>query len=269
MIIFDSTEPSLSKPPTGTHCHETNLTREEMNQRIGKKRYNMQTANMVKFPQLNCLDDLAAWIARVEEDLMDVIPRSQWADATILYLASYEPLNMLMKQKRARRMEAGGSDIWIWEDFQKSLSQELEKRDSRTGIQSFHEDHPIAANVATAGLVTAGSLILAPAIVVLGLNAVGFTASGVAGGSVAAGLQSAAYGGMTTGLFSACQSIGATWVVGSGSIISGIGSLAAGASILGSSSRKNKTSDDSDSESDSEESDLAEGSRSISPPPYS
>jgi hypothetical protein len=86
-------------------------------------------------------------------------------------------------------------------------------------------------------------------------------------GSVAAGLQSSIYGGLTTGLFSTCQSIGATWVVGSGSIISGIGSLAAGASILGSSSGKTKTEDDSDSES--EASDLAGSNRSISPPPYS
>ena len=52
----------------------------------------------------------------------------------------------------------------------------------RNRIQSFREDHPIAATVATAGLVTAGSLFLAPAIIVGGLNAVGFTASGIAGG---------------------------------------------------------------------------------------
>lgn len=87
-------------------------------------------------------------------------------------------------------------------------------------------------------------------------------------GSIAAGLQSTVYGGATMGLFSACQSIGATWVVGSGSIISGFGSLAAGAALLGSSpSRKTETDDDSDSES--EASDLAGSNRSISPPPYS
>jgi hypothetical protein len=84
-------------------------------------------------------------------------------------------------------------------------------------------------------------------------------------GSIAAGLQSTFYGGMTTGLFSACQSIGATWVIGSGSVISGIGSLAAGATILGSSSRKIESGDDSDS---SEASDLEGGNRT-SPPPYS
>ena len=88
------------------------------------------------FPPLNCRDDLEAWIARVEEDLTtgDTIPRSQWADAAILYLASYDALNMSMRQQRTRRMEAGGSDIWIWEDFQESLSQVLGK----FPIQTIH-----------------------------------------------------------------------------------------------------------------------------------
>lgn len=82
-------------------------------------------------------------------------------------------------------------------------------------------------------------------------------------GSIAAGLQSSIYGGLTTGLFSTCQSIGATWVVGSGSIISGIGSLAAGATILGSPSRKTKTGN-SNSESDASDAG-GNSSRSASP----
>ena len=112
-----------SKPPT------VKLNGEEILQRIKKKRWNNITGDMVEFPPLNCRDDLKAWIARVEEDLMtgDPIPRSQWADAAIMYLASYKPLNMLMRQQRARMMEAGGSDIWIWEDFLVYLSQVLGK----------------------------------------------------------------------------------------------------------------------------------------------
>ena len=100
------------------------LSREEILQRISNKR-----RNMVDFPPLNCRNDLEAWIARVEEDMMtgDTIPRSQWSDAAMLYLAGYKALDMLMRQQRARRMEAGGSDIWIWEDFQESLSQVLSK----------------------------------------------------------------------------------------------------------------------------------------------
>ena len=85
-------------------------------------------------------------------------------------------------------------------------------------------------------------------------------------GSIAAGLQSSVYGGLTAGVFSACQSIGATGVVGSG--VCGIGSIAAGATILRSPSRKTKTGGDSDSES--EASDLAGpgGNKRKSRPPY-
>ena len=83
-------------------------------------------------------------------------------------------------------------------------------------------------------------------------------------GSIAAGLQSSVYGGLTTGVFSACQSIGTTGVVSSG--VSGIGSIAAGATILRSPSRKTKAGGDSDSES--ETSDLAGGNRRKSRPPY-
>jgi hypothetical protein len=128
MIISDSTEPGLYKPSD----HETNLTREEILQRISKKRWNI-TGDMVEFPPLNCKDDLVAWIARVEEDVGDIIPRSQWADAAILYLAGYDPLNMSMRRRRACRVGAG-RDIWIWEDFKESLSQVLGK----VPIQTIH-----------------------------------------------------------------------------------------------------------------------------------
>ena len=127
-MTSDSGEPSPYKPYTHCDSHETKLTRKEILQRISKKRWNMLTGDMVEFPPLNCRDDLAAWIARVEEDLMTVvIPRSQWADAAILYLDGYEPLNKLMRQQRALRMEVCGLNIWTWEDFQESLSQVLGK----------------------------------------------------------------------------------------------------------------------------------------------
>lgn len=196
------------------------------------------------------------------EDVM--IPRHQWADAAILYLV--EPLNMLMRQQRARRMEVGEDEIWTWKDFHTSLYQVLEERDSSSGIQNFRKDYPLAATavtVAGVGLVTAGSMVLAPAILVGGLSAVGFTESGVAAGSIAAGIQSSVYGGLTTGLFSTCQSIGATWAVGSGSaIVSGIGSLVAGATVLSGVQKSPKTTDST--------SDCAGSTRSepISPPPY-
>jgi len=130
-MIFDSADSPFKSSTVKHHCdsHETKLSREDLLKRISKKRWNISTGDVVEFPPLNCRDDLAAWVARVEGDLMtgDVIPRSQWADAAILYLADHEPLNMLMRQQRARRMEAGGLDIWMWEDFQESLSQVLGK----------------------------------------------------------------------------------------------------------------------------------------------
>lgn len=42
----------------------------------------------------------------------------------------------------------------------------------------------------------------------LSAAAAGFTAGGVAAGSLAAGVQSTAYGGFTSGLFSILQSVG-------------------------------------------------------------
>ena len=128
MIILVSTEPNPSKPSTvkcGNDQTTTILTRAEILQRISKKRFSI-TGDMVEFPPLNSFVDLSPWIARVEESLRDVIPRSQWADAAILYLADYDALNKSMRQQRKRRIETG-RDIWIWEDFQESLFQVLSK----------------------------------------------------------------------------------------------------------------------------------------------
>ncbi|KAF8971188.1 hypothetical protein BDZ97DRAFT_1651552, partial [Flammula alnicola] len=111
------------------------------------------------------------------------------------------------------------------------------------------------------GLVVAGSTVLAPALFVGGLNAIGFTAGGVAGGSIAAGIHSAFYGGAATGLFSVCQSIGATSVAASGgSIMSALG-IAAGATIL------NSRKDGDDSNPRPPESLDGRASRTSSPPP--
>ena len=55
------------------------------------------------------------------------------------------------------------------------------------------------------GTVGAGVAVAAAPIA---LAAAGFTAGGVAAGSIAAAAQSAIYGGFTTGVFSALQSMG-------------------------------------------------------------
>ena len=80
-------------------------------------------------------------------------------------------------------------------------------------------DHPDAMTNPghTARQAVGGTLIGLGAIATIGALAVpvlGFGVAGVAAGSVAAGIQSAVYGGATTGLFSILQSAGATlaWV---------------------------------------------------------
>ncbi|KAJ7574942.1 hypothetical protein C8J56DRAFT_977868, partial [Mycena floridula] len=86
----------------------------------------------------------------------------------------------------------------------------------------------IAALIST-GMIVAGSAMLLPTLAILALNAVGFTPSGVVAGSLAAAIQSAFYGGATTGLFSILQSLGATAVIGSpvlpiiGGVLAGVG----------------------------------------------
>jgi len=71
-------------------------------------------------------------------------------------------------------------------------------------------------------------------------------------GSVAAGVQSVVYGGFTTGIFSVCQSIGATAVVstnllfgGGASVLAGTGMLATGYNAL---PKDEKSSSDSEQE---------------------
>ena len=59
------------------------------------------------------------------------------------------------------------------------------------------------------------------ALATTALPALGFTAIGVASGSVAAFIQSAFYGGATTGVFSALQSAGAAGLGFSGSLFAG------------------------------------------------
>merc|ERR1711953_1120444 len=55
----------------------------------------------------------------------------------------------------------------------------------------------------------ATAAVLAPVVI---LPVVGFTATGVGAGSLAAGTQSVVYGGLTTGIFSLCQSAGVVGV---------------------------------------------------------
>ncbi|KAK1235619.1 hypothetical protein PQX77_001151 [Marasmius sp. AFHP31] len=86
------------------------------------------------------------------------------------------------------------------------------------------------ARLTGGALIAGGSSILLPNAGVATLNAVGFTSSGVAAGSPAAAVQSAVWGGATGGLFSICQSIGATAVLASPvGMVFGTGAVVAGA----------------------------------------
>ncbi|KAL0063767.1 hypothetical protein AAF712_009324 [Marasmius tenuissimus] len=106
---------------------------------------------------------------------------------------------------------------------------------SQDPVQSESESesegrNKLIARLASGGLIAGGSSVLLPTAGIATLNAVGFTTSGVAAGSLAAGIQSAVYGGATGGLFSICQSIGATAVIASpAGIVLGAGAVAAGA----------------------------------------
>lgn len=123
---------------------------------------------------------------------------------------------------------------------------------------------------AGAGLVIAGGSVLGPALVVSGLNGVGFTPGGVAAASWATSIQSMAYGGATSGLFSVCQSIGATAVPASaGAVVSAFGSVAAGVGLIKKGNNTPKTQNDKeDTTSTSNPNTTGTDDPGSLPPPY-
>ena len=137
-MIIPPHKPSIARLSDSNSHDEEKLSRKDILRRISIKRWDLSTAHPKELPPLNCRNDLVAWVSRVEEDLMaaDVmIPRFQWADAAIFYLA--EPLNLMMRKQQARRIAAGGLDTWLWEDFQASLSQILGKRPIQKNSKSI------------------------------------------------------------------------------------------------------------------------------------
>ncbi|KAK7043978.1 hypothetical protein VNI00_008146 [Paramarasmius palmivorus] len=100
----------------------------------------------------------------------------------------------------------------------------------------------LLSTLAGGGLIAGGAIAVLPSAGIAALNAIGFTSSGVLAGSVAAGIQSMFYGGFTGGLFSVCQSIGATAVMASPAVIL----LGLGAAAVGAASLLSKDDDDDD-----------------------
>ncbi|KAL0573364.1 hypothetical protein V5O48_008583 [Marasmius crinis-equi] len=136
-----------------------------------------------------------------------------------------------------RQLVEEGEEL-SWEEFKESLidlaervhKPKSESEPSSSSQQTASRKNKLLARMAGGGLIAGGSSVLLPTAGIATLNAVGFTSSGVAAGSLAAGIQSLVYGGATTGLFSVCQSIGATAVLASPvGIVLATGAVAAGA----------------------------------------
>ncbi|KAJ3501931.1 hypothetical protein NLJ89_g9118 [Agrocybe chaxingu] len=265
-----TTNTSPSPPPL--------LSTQELHRRVTGICFDARTGEDIAYLQPT-LVDLPPWLFRVERDLKDAgIPQAQWSDAAILFLEG--EVNMAMRQRRQARRDLG-VEVWDWVGFCKALEEVLGDIGIRAvslaekykylllsaGRPSFlrqlREDHPTATKVVGIGLVAAGGVALAPVVVVGGLNALGFTAAGVASGSIAAGLQSVFYGGATTGLFSLCQSIGATAAAPTlASAVSAAGTVVAGATILGSDSKGDEAEDGSEGDASNQP------TTSDTPPPY-
>ncbi|PPQ99350.1 hypothetical protein CVT26_014013 [Gymnopilus dilepis] len=210
------------------------LSQEELRRRVSHVRYDLKTGETLVFPPLTTLEDILAWANRVEECMTEAeIPEEQWSEAALLFIQD-SSVSIEMRRGKQRHLD-DGFDVWSWKEFLEVLSELL---DSRGMLQKLREDHPTAVKVAGAGLVIAGGTVLGPAMVVGGLNSVGFTSTGVATvyyaiGSLATTVQSMFYGGATSGLFSICQSIGATAVSASaGTVISAVGSVVAGVGLI-------------------------------------
>ncbi|KAK7043972.1 hypothetical protein VNI00_008140 [Paramarasmius palmivorus] len=138
------------------------------------------------------------------------IRRDQYVNVAILFLRGIYQRFILANHQHASLQ---------WEDFRKLM---------------LIDPTEILTKLAGTGLLAGGALAIIPSVGIAVLNAIGFTSSGVAAGSAAAAIQSAVYGGATGGLFSVCQSIGATAVVappvaiglGIGAVVAGVGCFA-------------------------------------------
>jgi hypothetical protein len=85
-------------------------------------------------------------------------------------------------------------------------------------ISELYVQHP---KLVTAAVVCTAA-VAAPAIVTGAIHVAGFGVAGVVKGSLAASVQSAVYGGATTGAFSALQSAGAVGLSSSASMLTSL-----------------------------------------------
>uniref|UniRef100_A0A0K2VBR2 Uncharacterized protein n=1 Tax=Lepeophtheirus salmonis TaxID=72036 RepID=A0A0K2VBR2_LEPSM len=97
------------------------------------------------------------------------------------------------------------------EDGTKTKQEGKKKKNKKK--KDYFQRSPFLVGLAVGGT----SIIAAPFI----LTAAGFGAAGVASGSIAAGVQSAVYGGATSGIFSILQSAGAVGISAASTAIIG------------------------------------------------
>lgn len=190
---------------------------------------------------------LEAWFSGIEAfgAACNISP-VQWADVAIFFLApegeDWE-LKAVMSERKTRYLEETKRSFWDWDDFKEDfrlvnrqateISKAAKGKENKDQLSEFYKNHPFIAASASAGLIIGGSVVLLPALGVMALNAIGFTAGGVLAGSLAATIQSILYGGLTGGLFSIFQSIGATAVLPGVTAVAGASTaLGAGVSSL-------------------------------------
>ncbi|EDR04685.1 uncharacterized protein LACBIDRAFT_303989 [Laccaria bicolor S238N-H82] len=191
---------------------------------------------------------LEAWFSGTIEACggdCDILPL-QWADVAIFFLApegEAQELKAVMSERKTRYLEETKRSFWDWDDFKEDfrlvnrqateISKAAKGKENKDQLSEFYKNHPFIAASASAGLIIGGSVVLLPALGVMALNAIGFTAGGVLAGSLAATIQSILYGGLTGGLFSIFQSIGATAVLPGVTAVAGASTaLGAGVSSL-------------------------------------
>ncbi|TFK24328.1 hypothetical protein FA15DRAFT_619484 [Coprinopsis marcescibilis] len=184
--------------------------------------------------------NLARWFLDIERAFeVNEVPDEHQA-VVALALISNEDLQGAMEERMQFVFELSSQGkSWEWKDFKEDLCKVVAAGTSEGPISIFRRNHPYLLASMSTGLVVAGGAVLAPAAGILALNTLGFTALGVEAGSIAAILQSAIYGGGTTGIFSIFQSIGATAVLpNAGGLIASASALTAGVGLGGRGSKR-------------------------------
>ncbi|KZP21650.1 hypothetical protein FIBSPDRAFT_825338 [Athelia psychrophila] len=175
-------------------------------------------------------ENVRMWLSKIRLGCkMRGVPRQLWTDLAIIFISG-ELKDVVLGMQRF--LQKTGRSQWEWECFEVDLTRiceeaernrniSIEGSDSESGLKKFAREHPHLATSAGIALIGTGALVVAPALALGALNIVGFGAVGPMAGSLAAALQSAIYGGATTGIFSVFQSFAMTAVAASPAVLTG------------------------------------------------